>query len=302
MNSSSTSTHRGVQHSTTLNRKYVKRPAAKPAQTATVTSFAKAKSENLKRRQALADKINKERLEKMKAEKAAKRVPAPEPEKPLMSEKIAGPTPHPLETKAKSRLAAKASTSVAKKSSMRENKDKAIESALKSVATMEKKSPAPKKMKNRSFFTFKRVILALGCSALAVGAIVYFVNLSMPDVSVRVAAMQTGIDATYPSYVPRNYSLSSVVSEKGKVSMTFTAANGDNFTLTEEKSSWDSSALETNYVKSAFSDYTPIREQGLTLYVSGSSCAWVNGGKFFTIKSSGNNLTKKQLKSIATSL
>lgn len=124
----------------------------------------------------------------------------------------------------------------------------------------------------------------------------------MPDLSLRVAAMQSGIDASYPSFVPREYSLTDIVSEDGKVEMTFTNGDGDTFTLTEENSSWDSSALEENYVKSRFHDYAPVREQGLTLFISGSDCVWVNGGKIYTIDSSGNNLTKRQLKSIAVSL
>ncbi|MBQ2660300.1 hypothetical protein IJF86_02705 [Candidatus Saccharibacteria bacterium] len=302
MNNSSSKAHRGVQHSSTLNRKYVKRPviSTAAAKSPAITSLAKQQSANLKRRQALAAKINREHLAALKAKSSAK--------KPVLAEqKAVSSAPgevvrHPVESKVRSRLALRRATPVKSPSlSMKEKKDQAIESALKSVATMEKQGKAHR-MKNRSFFSVKRVALALGCAVIAVGAIAYFINLSMPDLSVRVAAMQTGIDAVYPSYVPRDYSLASVVSEVGKITMTFSTSSGESFTLTEEKSSWDSSALEANYVKSNFSEYVPIREQGLTLYVSGSDCAWVNGGKVFVINASGNNLSKKQLKSIAVSL
>ena len=84
--------------------------------------------------------------------------------------------------------------------------------------------------------------------------------------------------------------------------MTFSSSEGTSFTITEKNSSWDSTALEENYVKDNFSDYAPIREQGLTLFISGSNCAWVNKGKLYTITTTGGNLTKKQLKSIAVSL
>lgn len=304
MNNSSSKAHCGVQHSTTLNRKYVKRPVVamkKPA----ITSVAKQQSETLKRRQALAEKINRERLAALKAKSKPQATAATAAKKSaepasVTSEKVVR---HPVESTVRTRLALKRAKPIMKKPlSMREKKDQAIESALKSVATMEKKGEKAPKMKNRSFFTFKRVALALGCSALAVGTIAFFVNLSMPDLSVRVTAMQTGIDAIYPSYIPRDYSLASVMSEEGKVTMVFSSASGDSFSLTEEKSSWDSSALESNYVKSAFSDYVPVREQGLTLYISGSDCAWVNGGKVFVIDASSDNLSKKQLKSIAVSL
>lgn len=302
MNNSSSNSHRSVQHSTTLNRKYVKRPVVSSAPK--IDSVAKRRAENLKRRQALAEQINRERLAKMKAKtlatakNSAKVVPDEE-------NAIKKAALHPVESVARKRLALRKTVSEKPSTpsiSMKEKKDQAIESAMKSVATMEKKGTTAPKMKNRSFFSFKRVALAFGCAALAVAAIAYFINLSMPDISVRVTAMQTGIDASYPSYIPRDYSLSSIVSEEGKVSMTFSTASGDSFTLTEEKSSWDSSALESNYVKDNFADYTPIREQGLTLFVSGSDCAWVNGGKVFVIKTTSGSLTKKQLKSIAVSL
>ena len=153
-------------------------------------------------------------------------------------------------------------------------------------------------------FGLGRVVLALSCAAAAVFAIVYFVNLNMPDISMRVAAMQTGIDASYPSYVPRDFSLSDITSESGKVVLNFkNASTGDAFSLIEEQSSWDSSALLANFVKDEYGDnYTTVREQGLTIYVSGSDAAWVNGGVVYKIDTTAGSLTKKQINTIATSL
>ena len=153
-------------------------------------------------------------------------------------------------------------------------------------------------------FGFGRVMLALSCAAAAVFAIVYFVNLNMPDISLRVAAMQTGINASYPNYVPRDYSVSSITSEDSKVTMEFQNSNtGDAFTLVEEASSWDSNALMSNYVKNEFGDsYTVVREQGLTIYISGNNAAWANGGIVYKINTTAGSLTNKQIKSIATSL
>ena len=116
--------------------------------------------------------------------------------------------------------------------------------------------------------------------------------------------MQTGINASYPSYVPRDYIVSSITSEEGKVLVVFknTKSNTE-FTLVDEVSSWDSNALLTNYVKDAFDDnYSTIREQGLTIYVDGSDAAWVNGGIVYKIKAENGVLTNKQIRSIATSL
>ena len=146
--------------------------------------------------------------------------------------------------------------------------------------------------------------LALTCAAAVVFAIVYFVNLNMPDISLKVAAMQSGIDASYPTYVPRDYSLSSITSENGKIVLDFSNnSTGDCFSITEEQSHWDSSALLSNFVKDEYGDnYTTIREQGLTIYISNSDAAWVNGGVVYKIKSVSGSLTKKQIRSIAVSL
>lgn len=189
----------------------------------------------------------------------------------------------------------------------KELKDQAIKKALaEAIVTPEKtdKAKKTKKSNNKMHFGFGRVMLALSCAAVAVFAIVYFVNLNMPDISLRVAAMQTGINASYPNYVPRDYSVSSITSEDGKITMEFQNGNtGDVFNLIEESSSWDSNALMTNYVKDEYGDnYTVVREQGLTIYISSSNAAWVNGGVVYKIKNNTGSLTNKQIKSIATSL
>lgn len=192
----------------------------------------------------------------------------------------------------------------------RQMKDQAIKKALaeatikSSDREMNKKSRSKVQSDNKLHFGFGRVMLALSCAAVAVFAIVYFVNLNMPDISLKVAAMQTGINASYPGYVPRDYSVSSITSENGRVTIVFRNNTADSeFTIVEESSSWDSNALLKNYVKDEYGDdYTTVREQGLTLYVSGSNATWVNGGVLYKINANNGVLTSKQIKSIAVSL
>ena len=200
-------------------------------------------------------------------------------------------------------------TSQAKKTSAKELKDQAIQKALASANNMtaaEQAAPAKTQTKKTSqmHFGFGRVVLALACAAAAVFAIAYFVNLNMPDISLRVAAMQTGMDPTYPNYVPRDYNISSITSEEGKIAMEFVnSSDGGSFSLTEEKSSWDTNALASNFVKEEYGEnYSIIREQGLTIYISGSDAAWVNGGMVYRIKTTSGTLTNKQIRSIAVSL
>ena len=175
---------------------------------------------------------------------------------------------------------------------------KAMASASK-VDTKKKQNKVPS-----VHFGFKRMALALACASVVVFAIVYFVNLNAPSVSLKVAAMQTGIEASYPSYIPRDFSLSDITSESGKIVLNFkNASTGDAFSLTEENSAWDSNALLNNYVKSEFGDnYVVVKEQGLTIYISGSDATWVNSGLIYKLKTSSGSLTKKQIKTIAVSL
>ncbi len=180
-------------------------------------------------------------------------------------------------------------------------KETAIEKAL---ATASKDTNHKKSKKPHVHFGFKRVLLALTCAAAAVFAIVYFVNLNAPNISLKVAAMQTGIEASYPSYVPRDFNLSDITSEDGKITLNFrNSSTGDAFSLIEEKSSWDSNALLNNYVRETYGEnYTTMREQGLTLYISGSNASWVNGGIVYKLTTTSGSLTKKQIRAIAVSL
>lgn len=185
------------------------------------------------------------------------------------------------------------------------DEDQALRKALRSVAsiddepseqTLRKKLPKRKTSK-------KRFALAFFCAIACVGVIVYFVGSNIPDISVKVAAIQTGIEASYPSYVPRDFSLSDISSENGKITLSFKGPEKATFTITEEKSSWDSTALLRNFVEPTWqNNYITTHEQGLTIYISGASATWVNGGVLYKITAPTNSLTKKQLRNIVTSM
>lgn len=282
---SSSASHRRIQRSTTLNRKYVKRPE----KVAAIDSVAKRHADDLKRRQALADRINRERLAALKANKTVREAATASP--------ATSPKSQALPVEMEKALVASPKTEKAEAV-----KDSAVKSALRSVASMEQEKPASSITSKRPLGT-KKLLLAFGCAALVVGVIGYFVSRNTPDISVRVAAMQTGIDATYPTYIPRGYSLSDIVSEDKKISMTFSDAESSSFTVSEEKTSWDNETLETSFVKATWgNNYTSVREQGITIFIAGSNATWINGNILYKITASGNNLTKKQIKSIVTSL
>lgn len=132
----------------------------------------------------------------------------------------------------------------------------------------------------------------------------YLTYLNLPSLSVRVAAAQAGVNATYPDYHPDGYSLKGAVAYKeGQVSMEFAANAGpQNFTITQSKSSYDSAAVLDNYVKPKAGDqYTTYNERGLTIYTYNGNAAWVSGGVLYTIDGNAP-LSGDQIRHLATSL
>jgi hypothetical protein len=151
---------------------------------------------------------------------------------------------------------------------------------------------------------FQRVagIGSISLALLLLGG--YFTYLNMPSLSVRVAAAQAGVNATYPDYRPDGYSLSGAVAyTDGEVNMKFASNSGpQNFTLNQKKSSWDSSAVLDNYVKQkAGENYITYNERGLTIYTYGSDAAWINNGVLYTINGDAP-LSSDQIRHIATSM
>lgn len=191
-------------------------------------------------------------------------------------------------------------------SSKKLNDDEALRKTMRKVAKMEESSKASEKPRQKSVRKkgrVKRFMLAFSCAAACVAGIIYVVSSNVPDISVRVAAMQAGVDSSYPSYVPTEFSLSDIRSDDNEIILTFSNSEGKSFTLSEKKSAWDSAALERNLVKKTWQDdYSTTHEQGITMYIHGASAAWVNGGVLYQITAENDVLTKKQLRSIATSM
>ena len=283
-NSTAKTARRRVQSSTTLNRKYVKRPT-------------KSADGMVKVRRSLRVKRFNDAMPMKKAQQQER-----QPMEPAVV--------HPMQAATIEKMQSRMAAMQVNKMTAKELKDQAIKKALADASRTTNKDGSvtkSKKIKKKTVkvrFGLGRVVLALSCAAAAVFAIVYFVNLNMPDISMRVAAMQTGIDAKYPGYVPRDFSLSDITSEDGKITLNFkNSSTGDAFSLIEEQSSWDSNALLTNFVKDEYGEnYSTVREQGLTIYISGSDAAWANGGVVYKIDTTAGSLTKKQINTIATSL
>ena len=241
---------RRVSPSTTLNRKYVKRPAS---------SHAKVETADI------------------------------------------APESHPLQVSANEKLQArKATPAQPAKLSAQELKERAIKKALSSTIKSEQET---KTFKTRPKLSFGRVVFALTCATVFVFALTYVVNRNISDFSFRVNAMQSGIDATYPKYVPSGYNLVGITSQDGKVTIEF--KNEDtkqNLSITEERTAWDLTAFVKEYITPNFENYTTKQKNNLTIYIDNTRAAWIHEGILYEINYDLGALTKSQLVSLADSL
>lgn len=215
-----------------------------------------------------------------------------------------GPAHHPMVAKANAHIAQQkqhAATAHAPKPSQI-IKQEAIRDAMSKAPAKHERPQEHKSEKQRSTKSRFMSIASASLALLLLGG--YFTYLNMPNLSVRVAAAQAGIDASYPEYRPDGYSLNGPVAfNNDEVQLKFAANGGPhNFTISQSKSSWDSSAVLSNYVEREAGDkYITYNERGLTIYTYETNAAWVNGGILYKINGDAP-LSSDQIRRIATSM
>ena len=364
-NHASSLDHRRIQKSSTLNRKFVKRPVARPK----INAAAGAASRTLRLQNSQRQLIQKHNTVKLQpiqkvaqqkngGEKQAQRQvqeqkiavhqataqKAEQIDSDLVAQKLRAATDQQRQPQqqqqqravrrqivdnkqqvqqqrdlpvqkhetleiAKAKMAARKKSAEPEHLSAQELKDRAIQQALRKMDRVDGDASMSAQFGDAGrqklhFWQKKGFAIAAGMAVISLVLLGYLVHLNLPDISVRVAAMQTGIEKIYPNYVPSNYRLDGLVKEDaGRVTMNFKNDEGKKFVLMEEKSSWDSAAVLSNYVKKTWgNDYTIAKGQGLTIYISGSNAAWVNGGVFYIINDDSGNLSSSDLHDIAVSL
>lgn len=181
------------------------------------------------------------------------------------------------------------------------NKSRQNSKALMSAMKEETKPKSAPIIVKKPKVSKKHLIFAVASSICCMGVLYATLKFSMPDISAKVAAAQNG--ASYPSFVPRDFTARSASFQKNIFSLEFVGPDKTRFTLDQEKLPWDSNALLNNCVKPTWGEqYDTIREQGLTIYMYQSNAAWVNGGTVYKLNTTSGSLSKKQLKNIITSL
>lgn len=322
--------HSRLQRSKTLNRRYVERAPIIPVphkieieaaveQTAPVVAVAESPVQERAERVEILEQAEPVKVALPVITKYAPH-PAPKPTK-VISE-ITPATPHPIAVKAASsqaRLnrqprAAVVTDIVSKptpaKSQARRHKPSDIikaEATAKALAEAPSHNRAPHRDKHATRNKkqrFNRMVSFATSGAALLLIAGYFTYVNMPNLSVRVAAVQAGVDAGYPSYRPSGYSLAGPVAyEDGQVRMAF-SANGtkQNFTLSQTRTNWDSSAVVENYVEpKAGTSYLTTTENGITVYSWSGNAAWVSNGILHTIDGDAS-LSPDQIHRMASSL
>ena len=332
-NHSSVVDHRRVQKSTTLNRKFVKRPVAKKnvIQKETkvqpkvshgvaniATTKARASQQMIERHQRVQLQPSSKKtmsarsqqaeasMQSQRAKASMKSAQAQAAEKVVAQRssvraQVRASEPSVVSS-ARQRIALRQQPKV--HMSAQEMKERAISDALQKVASMDKIEQHQQQEQKKSFFKRRGFAIAASLAVFSVCLLGYLLYLNLPDLSVRVAAMQSGIENAYPSYVPTSYRLRGLVKEEnGTITLNFVKDDQNKFTLIEKKSSWDSDAVLANFVRDRWgSDYTVAKGQGLTVYISGSNAVWVNGGVLYEIQDDNGSLSTDDLHDIAIGL
>lgn len=289
--------HTRTQRSTTLNRKFTQKPT--PTRMA-ISRHHPARAVHHDIKPATAT----ERPAVAMSPSVRKFAPHPVgASQPAVRSMDIGPVVHPHVAKAHARSAAKQAHRetghLTKHVPAAEIKQQAVTKAVHEAA------PAVAKQHKEKFWQQKQRLTGIIAATFAIVLLGgYFTYLNMPNLSVRVAAAQAGIDASYPDYRPDGYALNGPVTySDGRVSMNFKSNGSDtSFTVNQSKSSWNSDAVLDNYVTPKAGDsYMPYTERGLTIYTYDNNAAWVNGGILYTIEGDAP-LSGDQIRQIATSL
>lgn len=209
--------------------------------------------------------------------------------------------PHPMVARAHAQAAAKQQPVAAAVKPSHILKNEAIADALDKAPAKADTKPFKTKTKKQQKTSRHFSIISTSFALLLLGG--YFTYLNMPSLSVRVAAAQAGIEATYPTYRPAGYRLNGPVAfTDGEVNMKFASNAGpQSYQISQKKMNWDSSAVEQDVNQKTSGSYTTSTTSGLTIYLYGTNASWVNGGILYTL-SGDAPLSSEQVDRIATSM
>ena len=291
-----------TQHATTLNRRHVKQPQAKP-----LASRVKKTSHSIDTPQHVAvRRFSTKPVAQPVTSSTARTIDRPAEQHPVVRRAAAQPiaVKQPRAQRLAQTQAVTSQTPLQKQSTNLALKPASVlknEAISEALAREIAPQPSRRQKKQRRSVGRWVSLASTGVAVMLLGG--YFTYLSMPNISVRVAAVQSGIDAKYPGYAPNGYSLRGPIAFKdGEVTMKFAYVGSDlQYTVRQEKSSWDSSAVKEYITEKSGTAPATTTVDGLTLYTSGAETSWVNGGILYRIEGDAV-LSGEQIRKIATSM
>ncbi|MDO4872190.1 MAG: hypothetical protein Q4A27_02040 [bacterium] len=185
--------------------------------------------------------------------------------------------------------------------SPQEIKETAITAALEKSREDAKSNKKKRGIRKRSWFSKRMAGFIASCAVLALSC-GYLVYANASNISMRIAAAQSGVDATLPQYVAQGYSLKGLAYSDGKTVNLDYSDGANSYTVKQAQTVWDSVALLENYVQNKWDkDYSTYQEKGLLIYKNrNNEAAWVNNGTLYTINGS-NKLSPEDIRKIAAS-
>jgi len=122
----------------------------------------------------------------------------------------------------------------------------------------------------------------------------------MPAVAVKVAAERAHVSASLPAYTPSGFSYAAPIGyQNGSVTVSFKNKAGptSSYSITQQKSDWDSASLAAN----AIGPKTEVQTSqigGTTVYIYGNSnnATWVNNGIHYTLSNKAGLSSDQVLK------
>lgn len=162
--------------------------------------------------------------------------------------------------------------------------------------------PAP--VKHRKTHSKHRRLLhsvASLTAVLVIGASIMYLNKG--SVELQLASVRAGFQASMPNYAPAGFERAGTETSDGKVAIKFTSPlDKQNFTISQQASSWDSQTLFDSVVASNTNSYQTVLSGGRTIFLYGNDqAAWVDGGILYKLQGNAD-LTKDQISSIASSM
>lgn len=142
---------------------------------------------------------------------------------------------------------------------------------------------------------------SVAAAVLLVGFIAY---MNLPNLSMQLASSRAGFDASMPGYQPSGFAPESDVSYKpGQITVSFRSNTDErNYKVTQAVSSWNSEALQENFLNAQNKSFQTTQDSGRTIYMyDNGNATWVNGGVWYQVESN-QALSSDQLLKIASSL